>query len=111
MLTGYQALATLASLGRSASQKALQNGLLPIQKLKASKGQLQLVPKGSASLTATAHGYLAVAQAKRLGSIGKDILPAVEELLAEMPQVNTRHEAQHVDLAICKTGDVGLTVA
>ena len=88
MLTGYQALATLAALGGSASQKAIRNGLLPIQKLKASKGQLRLAPRGPASLAATAHGYLAVAQAKRLRAIGKDILPAVEELLVEMPQVS-----------------------
>ena len=88
--TGYLALGTLASLGKSASPEAIHNALLPIQKLKASKGQLRLVPKGPGSILATAYGYLAVAQAKRVGVIGKDIQHAVEELLADMPQVRVR---------------------
>ena len=90
--TGYQALGTLASLGKSASPKAIQHALLPIQKLKASKGQLRFVPKGPGSILATAYGYLAIAQARKVGTIGKDILPAAEELLADMPQVSKRME-------------------
>lgn len=86
-LTSYRALSVLASLGKTAPQKAISNALAPIQKLKAAKGQLRAAPKGPASLAATAYGYLAVAQAKKVGSIGQDALSAVEELLGAAPQV------------------------
>ena len=86
----YQALSTLAYTGGKASQEEIRNALLAIQKLKTSRGQLRSVAKGPASLGATAYGYLAIAQAKAVGSIGQDMQPAVDELLAGIPQVLSR---------------------
>ncbi|CAL8470839.1 g10381 [Coccomyxa elongata] len=85
--SAYYAVSTLAALGRTAPAKALDSALQLLQKLKASKGRLRDTPKGAASLTATAHGYLIAAAAQRIGTIGSQHLPAVESLLSGIPQV------------------------
>ena len=92
----YQALSTLAYIGKKASNKETRNALLPIQKLKTSRGQLRSVAKGPASLTATAYGYLAIAQAKAVGTIAQDMQPAVNELLAGIPQVLLATDGSHI---------------
>ena len=87
MRSAYYALSTLAALGRTAPAKALDSALALLQKLKASKGRLRDTPKGAASLTATAHGYLAAAAAQKVGTISSQHMPAVEGLLSGIPQV------------------------
>lgn len=84
--SAYYALSTLAALGRAAPAKALDSALALLQKLKASKGRLRDTPKGAASLTATAHGYLITAAAQKVGSIGTQHMSVVESLLAGIPQ-------------------------
>ena len=95
MRSAYYALSTLAALGRTAPAKALDSALALLQKLKASKGRLRDTPKGAASLTATAHGYLAAAAAQKVGTISSQHMPAVEGLLSGIPQVRLPDTQYH----------------
>ena len=97
--SAYYGVSTLAVLGRTAPAKALDSALQLLQKLKASKGRLRDSPKGAASLTATAHGYLIAAAAQKVGSIGSQHLSAVETLLSGISQVCTStHQSSRADL-------------